>query len=66
MDSRGNEKDQLVTTARVIRFLIGVVVFGALMGLRPEFQSLWTRSLVAAVAAAVLALCILPLRRQKQ
>jgi uncharacterized protein (DUF983 family) len=55
-----------VNTAGVIRFVIGVVVFGLLMGLRPEFQSAWTWSLVAAIAAAVLAICILPLRREKQ
>ena len=54
-----------MSTARVIRFVIGVVVFGLLMGIRPEFQSIWIRSLVAAVAAAILALCILPLRGRR-
>lgn len=55
-----------MSTARVFRFVIGVVIFGLLMGLRPEFESIWTRSLVAAVAAAILAICILPLRREKK
>jgi hypothetical protein len=55
-----------VSTARVVRFVVGVVIFGVLMGIRPEFQSRWTRSLVAGIAGAVLAVCLLPMRRRHQ
>jgi len=55
-----------VSTARVVRFVVGVVAFGLLMGMRPEFESHWTRSLVAGMAGAVLAVCLLPMRRRHQ
>ena len=66
MDINEKEKTEPVTTDRVVRFVIGVVVFGVLMGMRPDFESRWVRSLVAGIAAAVLAICILPMRRRKQ
>lgn len=66
METNEKQKTEPVTAARVVRFVIGVVVFGVLMGLRPEFESRWTRSFVAGIAAAILAVCILPMRRRKQ
>jgi hypothetical protein len=66
MDTNEKEKTEPVSTARVVRFVIGVVVFGVLMGLRPEFGSVWTRSLVAGIAGAVLAACVLPMWRRKR
>ena len=66
MDTNEKETTGAVSTARVVRFVIGVVVFGVLMGIRPEFESRWARSLVAAIAAVILAACILPMRRRKQ
>jgi uncharacterized protein (DUF983 family) len=66
MDSDEKEKTETLSPARVARFVIGVVVFGVLMGMRTEFESHWTRSLVAGLAGAVLAICILPMRRRKQ
>jgi hypothetical protein len=48
-----------------IRLVVGIVIFGVLMGLRPEFGSRWTRCLVAGIAGAVLASCVLPLTRRK-
>lgn len=46
------------------RLVIGIVVFGVLMGLRPEFESIWIRSLAAGIAFAVLASCVIPLGKQ--
>ena len=66
MDTNEKEKAKPVSAARIVRFVIGVAVFGVLMGMRPEFESRWTRSLVAGIAGAVLAVCILPMRRRKQ
>ena len=66
MDTNEKEKAEPVSMSRVIRFVIGVVVFGVLMGMRPEFASHWTRSAVAGIAGAVLALCVLPMRRRRQ
>ena len=61
----GGTKDRM-NTARVVRLVVGVVVFGLLMGMRPGFESRWARSLVAGVAGAVLAVCILPMRKRPQ
>ena len=62
-----NEKKKTgpVSTTRIVRFLIGVVIFGVLMGMRPDFESRWTRALVAGIAAAILGLCALPTWRRK-
>lgn len=64
MDTNERAKTGRVSVARVVRFVVGVVVFGVLMGMRTNFQSLWTRSFVAGCAAAFLAFCILPMRRR--
>jgi len=66
MDTNDKDKTEPLSAARVVRFVIGIVVFGGLMGMRPEFESHWTRSLVAGIAAAILALCMLPMRRRKK
>ncbi len=66
METNEKEKSERATTARIVRFVIGVVLFGVLMGMRPEFESRWTRSLVAGIAAAILGICILPMRRRIQ
>ena len=66
MDTNEKERTEPVSAARVIRFVIGIIVFGVLMGMRSEFESHWTRSLVAGIAGAVLAICMLPMRRRKQ
>jgi hypothetical protein len=66
MDPHDKEQTEAFTAGRVARFIVGVVVFGVLMGIRTDFESHWTRSLVAGIAAAALAIGILPLRRHKQ
>jgi uncharacterized protein (DUF983 family) len=64
MNTNEQAGSKSVSPARVIRFVIGVIVFGLLMGMRSEFESHWTRSLVAVIASAVLGICILPMRRR--
>ncbi|MCX6902788.1 MAG: hypothetical protein NTW03_04800, partial [Verrucomicrobia bacterium] len=59
------ENTKPVSTARIVRFVISFVVFGVLMGVRPVFESVWTRSLVAGIAGAVLGACLLPMGRRK-
>jgi hypothetical protein len=66
MDTNKNEKTEPVDTARVFRFVNGVVVFGVLMGVRPEFGPVWTRSLGAGIAGAVLGACALPVWKRKR
>jgi len=54
------------TAARLVRLVIGAVVFGVLMGIRPELGSHWARLLVAAIAGAALGVCIAPTRERKE
>jgi hypothetical protein len=59
-------KTESARAVRVFRSIIGFVLFGALMGIRTEFESPWTRTLVAAIAGAALAICVLPMKKRKQ
>lgn len=49
----------------IARLVLGVVLFGILMGIRPEFPSVWARALVAGCAGGVLALAIVPTEKRK-
>jgi hypothetical protein len=48
------------------KLVLGIVIFSLLMGLRPEFESRWTRSLVAGIAGAILASCVISQMGHKQ
>ena len=48
------------------RLVIGIVIFGVLMGLRPEIESRWVRSITAGIAFVVLGSCFIAMRAQKQ
>jgi len=48
---------------KIIRFILGVVPFGFLMGIQREFPSIWGRTLVAGCAGAILAIAMGPLAR---
>lgn len=53
---------------RKLQFLllvIGILLFGILMGCREEFASSWQRSLVAAAAAVVLVLSVSQFRKNR-
>lgn len=50
-------------TSRLIRLILGIVVFGVLMGGREEFESRWQRSLVAASAFIILGFCVSQYRK---
>jgi len=57
------QKPPRLTGAQIARFVLGVVLFGVLMGIRGEFASIWIRMLAAGCAGAVLGICVLPLWR---
>jgi hypothetical protein len=50
---------------QIVRFVVGIVLFGVLMGLRDEFHSEWLRILVAGCAGGVIGVFVLPLRKYK-
>ena len=52
------QQNDRLTLRRVWPAVVGVLVFGALMGLRSEFGSIWVRAAVAAGAFVVLGLGI--------
>ena len=45
-------------TRRKLTLVIGIIVFGILMGIREDFATRWQRSLVAATAAVVLTVSV--------
>ena len=45
--------------------VVGILVFGVLMGERGEFESGWQRSLVAGCAVGVLVLCVWRYRKAR-
>jgi hypothetical protein len=51
--------------ARVVWLIVGIVTFGALMGLRGEMLSIWQRALVASIAATVLLICMHQYRKPR-
>jgi hypothetical protein len=54
-----NHMNQRITstpTRRKLPLIIGIIIFGILMGIREDFASGWQRALVAATAAVVLGL----------
>ena len=54
-----------VPPAQILRFIIGILLFGVLMGLREEFHSEWLRILVAGCAGGALGIFVLPLRKYR-
>jgi uncharacterized membrane protein YeaQ/YmgE (transglycosylase-associated protein family) len=66
MSENPKQEAPRVPPAQIARFIIGIIVFGVLMGMRGEFQSFWVRALVAGCAGAVLAIFVLPLRKYRR
>ena len=54
-----------VPAGQIARFIIGIILFGVLMGLREDFHSVWIRMLVAGCAGAILGVFVLPLRKYR-
>ena len=63
MSEDQNQKAPKVPPAQIARFIIGIVLFGVLMGARTEFHSFWMRAFVAGCAGAALSIVVLPLRK---
>lgn len=58
-----NEPRKGLSSAKVIKLIIGIAVFGGLMGLRGEFDDRWVRALIAACAFGILAWGIIQAKR---
>jgi hypothetical protein len=54
-----------VPASQIVRLIIGMVLFGVLMGLREDFQSVWMRMLIAGCAGGAIGIFILPLRKYR-
>ncbi len=61
MSDNQNPEAPKLTRGRIAQFVIGIVLFGVLMGIRNEFASAWFRMLVAGCAGAVLGIVVLRL-----
>ena len=55
-----------LTGVQIAQFIFGIILFGVLMGIRGEFDSIWVRMLVGACAGAVLGIFVLPLRKYRR
>jgi len=65
MNDEGNNKPSHMNSGQIIKLVVGIVVFGVLMGIRPEFEQVWMRALVAACAGGVLGWAVLQARKSK-
>ena len=52
-----------MSSGQIIKLVVGIVVFGVLMGIRTEFEQVWMRALVAACAGGVLGWAVLQARK---
>ena len=66
MSDDQNQEAPKVPPAQIVRFIFGIILFGVLMGMRGEFDSIWVRMLIAVCAGAVLGICVLPLRKYRR
>lgn len=65
MSDQQKEGRPQVPPGQSARFIIGIVLFAVLMGLREEFHSVWIRMLVAGCAGPALGVFVLPLRKYR-
>ncbi len=63
MNDDPNEKPSSWPAERLVRFLVGMIVFGGLMGVRGEFHSVWVRALIAGIAGGTFAIVVLPFQK---
>jgi len=54
-----NDKTSEQRSSRWIWLIVGCVIFGALMGVREEFHSIWIRAGIAGCAGIVLGVSLL-------
>jgi len=50
---------------QIVRLVVGIILFGVLMGLREEFHSFLMRALIAACAGGAIGIFVLPLRKYR-
>ena len=58
-------KPSHMTSGQIIKLVVGIIVFGVLMGIRPEFEQVWMRALVAACAGGILGWAVLQARKSE-
>jgi hypothetical protein len=63
MSTNSNPTPPLKNKKCLIRLVLGIVVFGVLMGSREDFPHRWQRTLAAAVAGGILALSLSQYRK---
>ncbi len=54
-----------LSSGQIFKLVLGIVVFGVLMGVRMELQQVWMRALVAGCAGAALGWAVIQARSSK-
>jgi len=54
-----------LTVAQMIKLLVGIILFGMLMGMRDNFEGRWVRAAVAGCAGGILGWIILQCRKSR-
>jgi hypothetical protein len=65
MSDETKPKPPGLSSGQILKLVMGILVFGALMGIRPAFEQMWLRTLVAACAGGVLGWALLQARRRR-
>jgi len=65
MNEEQKSKPPRLSGGQIAQLIAGIILFGVLMGLRTEVQSVWLRMLVAAGAGTALAIAMLSVRRRR-
>ncbi len=65
MNNETAGKPSGLSPGQIFKLVLGIVVFGVLMGVRMELQQVWLRALVAAGAGAVLGWAVIQARSSK-
>ncbi|TMP96369.1 MAG: hypothetical protein E6L09_15100 [Verrucomicrobia bacterium] len=65
MTDDGTGKRLGLSAAQIAKLVIGIVVFGLLLGVRAEFEHIWVRAAVAGCAWGTLGWALLQARKKK-
>jgi hypothetical protein len=66
MSDDTREGSRRLSAKQFALLIVGLTIFGALMGLREEFHSIWVRMLVAGCAGGVVGIFVLQLRKNRK
>jgi hypothetical protein len=65
MNVEGDNNPLRMSSGQIIKLIVGIIVFGVLMGIRTELQQVWMRAFVAACAGGVLGWVVLQAKKTK-